>query len=52
MREVQAEYNTLSVQLKSEEEERNQMIEQINVCFDKLTRMEKILTEKAKKKKE
>ena len=52
MREVQAEYNTLSVQLKSEEEERNEMIEQINVCFDKLTRMEKIFSEKAKKKKE
>ena len=52
MREVQSEYSTLSVQLKKEEEERNEMLEQINVCFDKLEKMEKVLLEKAKKKKE
>lgn len=52
MREVQSEYSTLSVQLKKEEEERNEMMEQINVCFDKLEKMEKVLLEKARKKKE
>lgn len=52
MREVQSEYSTLSVQLKKEEEERNEMMEQINVCFDKLQKMEKVLLEKARKKKE
>lgn len=52
MKEVQSEYSTLSVQLKKEEEERNEMLEQINVCFDKLEKMEKVLLEKARKKKE
>ena len=52
MREVQSEYSTLSVQLKKEEEERYEMMEQINVCFDKLEKMEKVLLEKARKKKE
>lgn len=28
------------------------MLEQINVCFDKLEKMEKVLLEKARKKKE
>lgn len=28
------------------------MMEQINVCFDKLQKMEKVLLEKARKKKE
>lgn len=52
MREVQSEYSTLSVQLKKEEEERNEMMEQITTCFDKLEKMEKVLLEKARKKKE
>jgi Mg2+ and Co2+ transporter CorA len=52
MKEVQAEYNTLSGQLKREEEERNEMMDQIGICFDKLERMEKLLTEKARRKRE
>ena len=52
MQEVQQEYNTLSGQLRSEENERNQMLEDISLCFEKLERMEKVLMEKAKKKKE
>lgn len=50
MREVQQEYSTLSGQLKHEENERNQMLEEINLCFEKLERMEKILVEKARLK--
>lgn len=52
MREVQQEYNTLSGQLRTEEDERNQMLDEINLCFEKLERMEKVLLEKAKKKAE
>jgi Mg2+ and Co2+ transporter CorA len=47
MQEVQQEYNTLSGQLKNEEDERNQMIQEISLCFEKLERMEKVLVEKA-----
>jgi hypothetical protein len=52
MREVQEEYSTLSGQLKNEESERNLMLDEINLCFEKLERMEKVFTEKARKKAE
>lgn len=51
MKEVQSEYNTLSLQLKKEEEERNEMMSQIQSCFDKLERMEKVLLDKRKNEK-
>lgn len=50
MKEVQAEYSQLSGQLKKEEEERNQMMEQIEMCFKKLEKMEKVMKEKNLKK--
>jgi len=52
MREVQGEYTQLSEQLKKEEEERDLMMEQINLCFSKLEKMEKVLQEKRRKKAE
>ena len=50
MKEVQAEYHQLSGQLKKEEEERNQMMEQIEMCFKKLEKMEHVMKEKNLKK--
>lgn len=52
MREVQAEYGVLSQQLQQEEKERNQMMEEINSCFEKLERMEKLFRQKAKPQQE
>ena len=49
MREVQNEYGTLSQELKREEEERNEMMGQIQSCFEKLERMEKVLLEKKRR---
>jgi Mg2+ and Co2+ transporter CorA len=49
MREVQNEYGTLSQELKKEEEERNEMMGQIQSCFEKLERMEKVLLEKKRR---
>ena len=46
MKEVHTEYNTLSGQLKKEEEERDAMMGQIQVCFEKLERMEKIMKQR------
>ena len=52
MREVQNEYSVLSQELKQEEQERDLMMKEIQVCFEKLERMEKVLVEKKKKEKE
>ena len=52
MREVQNQYSVLSQELKQEEQERDLMMKEIQVCFEKLERMEKVLVEKKKKEKE
>ena len=51
MKEVQNQYSVLSKELKEEEQERDKMMQEINVCFQKLERMEKMLLEKKKKEK-
>ena len=50
MREVQGEYTVLSEQLKREEEERDAMMQQIGLCFEKLEKMEHALRDKRAKK--